>query len=105
MCELPNWEVLPNPSHMGSDVVVATVGTLASHNILQHPLASLIGIYHKHQVVAGFIRLVSGLNCGLPGPMRLASVQRITEFDDETSYSLAMQSLASSRLPSDGILA
>jgi hypothetical protein len=62
-------------AHMGGDVVVVTVGTLASHNILQHPSASLIRICYKYWMVVGFIGLVSGLNCGLPGPTRLVSVQ------------------------------
>jgi hypothetical protein len=35
-------------AHMGSDMVVATIGILASHNILEHPLASLIRIHCKH---------------------------------------------------------
>jgi hypothetical protein len=38
---------------MGGDVVVATMGTLASRNILQHPSASLIGIRRKHQGSSG----------------------------------------------------
>jgi hypothetical protein len=42
---------------MGSDMVVVTVGTSASCNILQHPSASLIGIHHKHQGSSGICRI------------------------------------------------
>jgi hypothetical protein len=56
---------------MGSEVVVVTIETLASHNILWH-LSS--GFIVNIRVVVGFTGFVLGLKCGLPGPMRLASV-------------------------------
>jgi hypothetical protein len=46
---------------MGGDVVVATVGTLVSRNILQHPSASLIGIHRKHWGSSG----IHGIGIGI----------------------------------------
>jgi hypothetical protein len=53
--------VLPNPSHMGGDVVVVTMGILASCNILQHPLTSLIRIHCKHWGSSG----ICGIGIGI----------------------------------------
>jgi hypothetical protein len=59
---------------MGGDMVVVTMGTSASRNILWH-LSS--GFVTNIGVVVGFTGFISGSKCGLPGPTRLASVHRV----------------------------
>jgi hypothetical protein len=62
---------------MGSDMVlrygVVIVEISASCNILQHLLSEFVA---NIGVVAGFMGLVLGLNYGLLGPTRLASVHQ-----------------------------
>jgi hypothetical protein len=61
VCTVFNQPGVCIPSHMGGDMVVATVGTSASHNILQHPSISLIEIHHKYQGSSGICRIGIGI--------------------------------------------